>query len=166
MIANATGPRRPVRRLMVALAIRKPAAVIASITQAAGFGIRRCREAVRGFSWSSDQSLSRLNNMAAVRARTMQRRTRIEILVEGFPFAATSSAPSAKGKAKTVWEKRISRRNRVIAFAGASSMMANAFRGAIVQAVAALRIRLECHERRGCARIGIQGASLTTDTFS
>src|SRR5437899_6378247 len=42
----------------------------------------------------------------------MQRTTRTRILQEGHPFAATTSAPRAKGSAKIVCEKRISRRNR------------------------------------------------------
>src|SRR5688572_13702269 len=54
--------------------------------------------------------------MAAVRARTMQASTRSNVRGEGRPSAATRSAPSAKGRAKMVWEKRIRRRNRVTAF--------------------------------------------------
>jgi hypothetical protein len=42
----------------------------------------------------------------------MQITTRTKILNDGQPFAATTSAPRAKGSAKIVWEKRISRRNR------------------------------------------------------
>src|SRR5437899_7060411 len=42
----------------------------------------------------------------------MQRTTRTRILQEGHPFAATTSAPRAKGKPKIVCEKRISRRKR------------------------------------------------------
>src|SRR4029434_4884185 len=50
--------------------------------------------------------------MAAVRANTMQTTTRIKILNDGQPFAATMSAPRANGSAKTVCEKRINRRKR------------------------------------------------------
>src|SRR5438309_3290780 len=42
----------------------------------------------------------------------MQRTTRTRILQEGHPLAATTSAPRAKGNAKIVCEKRISRRKR------------------------------------------------------
>jgi hypothetical protein len=50
--------------------------------------------------------------MAAVRARTMQVNTSRKILQEGHPFAAAKSAPKAKGSAKIVCEKRISRKKR------------------------------------------------------
>jgi hypothetical protein len=53
--------------------------------------------------------------MAAVRANTMQMITNKRILRDGQPFAATIRAPRANGKAKIVWEKRISRKNRTIA---------------------------------------------------
>src|SRR5438046_10585434 len=54
--------------------------------------------------------------MAAVRARTMHARTRSNVRKGGRPFAATRSAPKAKGRAKTVCENRVSRRNRVMTF--------------------------------------------------
>src|SRR5438105_6201038 len=50
--------------------------------------------------------------MAAVRAQTMQTSTRSNIRVDGQPLAATTSAPKAKGNAKTVWENRINRKKR------------------------------------------------------
>jgi len=63
--------------------------------------------------WSSDQSTRRLKSIAAVRAKTMQASTRSSVRTDGRPFAATTNAPRANGRAKTVWEKRISRRNLV-----------------------------------------------------
>jgi hypothetical protein len=50
--------------------------------------------------------------MAAVRAKTMQTITSKKIFSEGQPFAATIRAPRANGRAKTVCEKRISRKKR------------------------------------------------------
>ncbi len=50
--------------------------------------------------------------MAAVRAHTMQMSTRSNIRVDGQPLAATTSAPKAKGSAKTVCENRINRKKR------------------------------------------------------
>ena len=83
-------------------------AVSARNIQAIGFATRRCRSAVRGFFWSSDQSHNRLNSMAAVLARTMQASTRSDVRKVGCPLAATKSAPKAKGRAKIVCEKRMS----------------------------------------------------------
>src|SRR5438445_13186684 len=42
----------------------------------------------------------------------MQMSTNTRILKDGHPFAATTSAPRANGRAKIVCEKRINRRNR------------------------------------------------------
>src|SRR5436190_22321166 len=42
----------------------------------------------------------------------MQITTSSKVRNESRPFAATISAPRANGSAKTVWEKRIRRRNR------------------------------------------------------
>src|SRR5438477_2105380 len=42
----------------------------------------------------------------------MQITTSDNVRSDGRPFAATTSAPRANGSAKTVWEKRIRRRNR------------------------------------------------------
>ncbi len=50
--------------------------------------------------------------MAAVRAVTMQRRTRTRTRAGGNPPAATTREANAKGRAKIVCEKRISRRKR------------------------------------------------------
>src|SRR5438093_12690997 len=50
--------------------------------------------------------------MAAVRPSTMQMSTNTRILKDGHPFAATTNAPRANGRAKIVCEKRINRRNR------------------------------------------------------
>jgi hypothetical protein len=55
-----------------------------------------------------------LKSIAAVRAKTMHTRTNSRILEDGQPFAATTSAPRANGKAKIVCEKQINRRNRTI----------------------------------------------------
>src|SRR5262249_50302925 len=63
---------------------------------------------------SSVQSTSRLKSIAAVRAHTIHAITKSRTLNEGQPFAATTSAPRAKGNAKIVCEKRISCRNRAI----------------------------------------------------
>lgn len=65
-----------------------------------------------------DQSTSRLNNMAAVLAKTMQITTSTSSRRVGRPRAATSSAPRAKGSAKTVCENLISWKNRAIALLG------------------------------------------------
>ena len=54
--------------------------------------------------------------MAAVRAHTMQTSTSSSIRVDGQPLAATTSAPNAKGNAKTVCENRINRKNRATEF--------------------------------------------------
>ena len=70
-------------------------------TIAIRFGTSRCLDAVRGFRWSNDQSASRLNSMAAVRAHTMQASTRRNTRSDGKPPAATTNAPSANGNANT-----------------------------------------------------------------
>src|SRR5262249_597572 len=110
--ARATGARIKVNRLIAAAVRRKTAELTISNTIAPDLEKSRCREAVRGLRWSSDQSTIRLKSIAAVRANTMQITTRTKILTDGQPFAATTSAPRANGRAKIVWEKRISRRNR------------------------------------------------------
>src|SRR5919197_6128825 len=101
-----------VSRLIADAASRKPAELRINKTTAHNFDTSRCREAVRGLRWSSDQSTSRLKSIAAVRANTMQMITRTKTLNDGQPFAATTSAPRANGSAKIVCEKRISRRKR------------------------------------------------------
>ena len=106
----------------VRISCRQNAAeLIASSIHRSGFARRRCRAAVRGFFWSMDQSTRRLNSIAAVRAKTMQRRTSPSTRAVGRPFAATRSAPKAKGRAKIVWENRISRRKRVRMFDAAGA---------------------------------------------
>jgi hypothetical protein len=50
--------------------------------------------------------------MAAVRAKTMQRRIRTKTRQPGHPSAATTIDPSANGKAKTVCENRMKVRKR------------------------------------------------------
>src|SRR4030095_1081617 len=45
------------------------------------------------------------------------------ILSDGQPFAATTNAPRANGSAKTVCEKRMSRRNRVIGLSSTGSLL-------------------------------------------
>src|SRR5688572_27972975 len=55
------------------------------------------------------QSATRLNAIAAVRAKTMASRMSPSSRMVGQPSAATSIAPSAKGSAKTVCEKRMKR---------------------------------------------------------
>src|SRR2546421_471003 len=122
MMASAAGASRAVSRLIAALAKRKATELIANSIHAIGFARRICRAAVRGFFWSMDQSLRRLKSMAAVRARTMQRRTSASVRKLGWPFAATSSAPRAKGRAKIVCENRISRRKRMTRFGGTGSI--------------------------------------------
>ena len=102
-----------VRELMAAAARTNPAELTINATVATDFETKRCRDAVRGLRWSSDQSSNRLQIMAAVRAQTMQARTRSNTRNEGRPFAATINAPRAKGRAKMVCENRISRRNRM-----------------------------------------------------
>ena len=67
--------------------------------------------------------------MAAVRAQIMHARISASILGDGLPFAATISAPIANGKAKIVWEKRISRRNRVKGLPKAAPDLGNGFFG-------------------------------------
>ena len=122
MIAGATGASAAVMRLMTALATRKPEAVSTSATHATGRFTRKWRVAVRGFFWSMAQSINRLNNMAAVRAKTMQANTRRTSRADGRPLAAMSSAPNAKGSAKIVCEKRINRRKRLTIFPGTGSI--------------------------------------------
>src|SRR5438477_12678364 len=112
-MTRAAGARSAVVRLMAALAIRNPAALITRKVHAADFRTSRNRFAVRGFFWSNDQSIRRLKSMAAVRARTMQASTSKSVRGDGRPLAATSSAPNAKGRAKIVWEKWTSRRKRI-----------------------------------------------------
>src|SRR6266576_5976428 len=109
---KATGASAKVSRLMQAAAKMKPAELSTNHIKAVDFAMSRCRTAVRGLRWSSDQSTNRLKSMAAVRARTMQINTNRKILQEGHPFAATKSAPKAKGRAKIVCEKRINRKKR------------------------------------------------------
>src|SRR6202165_4028374 len=112
MIASAIGASHAVTRL-IAAAKRRNATVLATrAVTAAVFETRRCRVAVRGFFWSSDQSATRLNNIAEVRAHTMQMRTSNNVRREGRPSAATRSAPRANGRAKIVWEKRMRGRKR------------------------------------------------------
>ena len=113
-------------RLIAALVTRNPAALNARSVQAIDFFTRRCRFAVRGFFLSRDQSLNRLKSIAAVRARTMHARTRSNVRKVGRPFAATRSAPKAKGRAKTVCEKRISRRTRVMTLGRGSVLSSTA----------------------------------------
>jgi hypothetical protein len=50
--------------------------------------------------------------MAAVLAKTMQRRIRAKMRRSGHPSAATTIDPSANGKAKTVCENRMKVRKR------------------------------------------------------
>jgi len=76
----------------------------------------RWRPAVRGLRLSISQSASRLNVMAAVRAKAIARTIRRKRRVAGHPLAATTMAPKAKGSAKTVWEKRMKVRNRTNGF--------------------------------------------------
>src|SRR5438477_9003973 len=67
-MTRAAGARSAVVRLMAALVIRNPTALITRRVHAADFRTSRCRLAVRGFFWSNDQSLRRLKSMAAVRS--------------------------------------------------------------------------------------------------
>jgi hypothetical protein len=53
-----------------------------------------------------------LKVIAAVRAKTMQSRINPKIRHPGNPSAATTIAPSAKGRAKTVCENRMKVRKR------------------------------------------------------
>src|SRR5438445_628020 len=101
-----------VNRLIAAATTTNPAELTTSKTDAADFETSRWRDAVRGLRWSSDQSISRLKSIAAVRAKTMHATTKSKIFNDGQPFAATTSAPRANGSAKIVCEKRINRRKR------------------------------------------------------
>src|SRR5947209_19326426 len=60
--------------------------------------------------------------MAAVRAHIMHTKTRSNSPSGGRPFAATTSAPSAKGNAKIVCENRISRMKRPSGPPGSSAV--------------------------------------------
>src|ERR1700731_1672264 len=154
MMRSAAGARSAVVRLMAALATRNPAAQSARSVQAAGFRTSRCRVTVRGFFWSSDQSLSRLKSMAAVRARTMQTRTRSSVRGASRPLAATRRDPKAKGRAKMVWEKRTSRRNRAtgLDWANASAGAALIFAILLITGKKLLQPRARPEENRGPVR--------------
>jgi hypothetical protein len=91
-----------VSRLIAEAVSRNPEEARISKTTADNFGTSKCREAVRGLRWSTDQSTTLLKSMAAVRANTMQTITSKRILGDGQPFAATISAARAKGSAKIV----------------------------------------------------------------
>src|ERR1700730_10492561 len=107
MIASAIGESSKVNRFRKAADKRNPPAAPIRAIMATVLGTSRCRDAVRGFRWSRDQSARRLKNMAADRAQTIQERTRKNTRADGKPPAATINAPRAKGSAKTVCENRI-----------------------------------------------------------
>src|SRR6266513_730763 len=56
MIASAIGESKDVSQLMAAAEARKPPELITSAAMAADFESSKCRDAVRGFRSSSDQS--------------------------------------------------------------------------------------------------------------
>src|SRR5450432_1967646 len=124
MMPSASGERSRVVRLMPAAAVTNAAELTTRRASATGREMSWCLIAVRGFRWSSVQSTIRLKSIAAVRAQTMQSKTRTSKRSDGRPFVATSKAPSANGSAKSVCEKRMRRRKRASPFSrrGAASL--------------------------------------------
>ena len=115
MMASATGARRPVVRLIAALATRNASELIARSVQATGF----CQEKMpsrgariflieRPVAQPVEEHRGGAGQDHAGEHKKQMSRS------VGRPLAATRSAPRAKGRAKIVCEKRISRRNRVI----------------------------------------------------
>ncbi len=111
-MARAAGERARARGFSMAQAKTKTAAAPRVNAHAAGRlmaprGISRFR--VRGLSASSRWSAIRLKAMAAERAPTMATTTQSQTMGPGqkpIRWMAKSTPESAKGRAKTEWEKR------------------------------------------------------------
>src|SRR5580658_3562605 len=111
-MASATGERRKQRELMAAAVAMKAMEETARRAMAAGRERSLWRPCVRGLRLSISQSARRLKVIAAVRAKTIAKRISPTMRAEGQPWAATTMEPSAKGRAKIVWENRMKARTR------------------------------------------------------